>query len=282
MTKDTVLRKVRSIQQYLAIFSEILLLLAFFASGMDVSVSGVMADIPFLKWAWAFVFALGVDTAFVISWVRVRHPGRGRNLWWYIPVALGLSFVVFQPIMIQLLQQALNISFNQALAALGINLIILVYGRATVAVVLGAILALTNNEQGEQESTKLGDLPEQGEHQDEQFIKNDKTTTTEEKPVEPMFGGEQGERSGKQLPETGEHELGNVVNFHARREHQGEQSITNNGSNAPEGERGASTDVGEQIRALLGANASMSDRALAEEVGCSRSTANKWKRRIQA
>lgn len=145
-SKDEALQKVRGVQQYLAIASEILILLAFFASGMDTSLGGTMAGIPIIKWSWALVFALGVDTSFVLSWVRVRSPGRLRNLWWCIPVALGMSFVVFQPVVIQLLQQALDISFDAALSMLGINIVILVYARSIVAVVLGAILALTNVE----------------------------------------------------------------------------------------------------------------------------------------
>jgi hypothetical protein len=47
---------------------------------------------------------------------------------------------------LQLLQQSLSISFDQALAALGINIVILTYARALVAVFLGAVLALSNVE----------------------------------------------------------------------------------------------------------------------------------------
>ena len=149
VSKEELLLKVRSIQQYLAIGSEILILVAFAMSGMDTSVGGAMADISYLKWFWAAVFALGVDSAFVISWVRCRQcvtQGKKRHLWWNIPVALGMSFVVWQPVMIQLLQQALNISFNQALNDLGVSIVTLVIARSIVAVVLGGILALTNVE----------------------------------------------------------------------------------------------------------------------------------------
>jgi len=54
---------------------------------------------------------------------------------------------VFQPVAVQQLQQSMNISFNAALANLGINLNVLVYARSLVAVMLGAVLAMTNVEQ---------------------------------------------------------------------------------------------------------------------------------------
>jgi hypothetical protein len=66
-------------------------------------------------------------------------------------MALGISFVVFEPVVVQLYQQALDVDFSHALNALGINLPVLVYARAGVAVALGAILALTNGESSTEE-----------------------------------------------------------------------------------------------------------------------------------
>jgi hypothetical protein len=140
------LRRVRWFQHLASIIAEALILLAFLASGMDISLSGVMANNAVIKWAWAAIFSLGVDTSFVISWVRCRQLGRSWHLLWSIPMALGISFVVFEPVVIQLYQQALDVTFQQALDALGISLPILVHARAGVAVFLGAILALTNGE----------------------------------------------------------------------------------------------------------------------------------------
>lgn len=140
------LHHIRWVQRFAAILAEALILLAFLASGMDVSMGGILANIPVVKWAWATIFSLGVDTSFVVSWVRCRELGRSWHLLWSVPVALGISFVVFEPVVIQLLQQALNIEFSEALRELGINLTLLVYARAGVAVFLGAILALTNVE----------------------------------------------------------------------------------------------------------------------------------------
>ncbi len=140
------LHHIRWVQRFAAILAEALILIAFLASGMDVSMGGILANIPAVKWAWATIFSLGVDTSFVVSWVRCRELGRSWHLLWSVPVALGISFVVFEPVVIQLLQQALNIEFSEALRELGINLTLLVYARAGVAVFLGAILALTNVE----------------------------------------------------------------------------------------------------------------------------------------
>lgn len=142
---------VRGAQHYGSIFAEGLILLAFAMSSVDVSIGGKLANIPALAWIWAAAFALGIDTSFILSWVRVREIFRDkkmkkRNLWWAILLALGMSFIVLQPVAIQQLQQGMGESFNAALANLGINLNFLVYARSGVAVLLGAVLAMTNVE----------------------------------------------------------------------------------------------------------------------------------------
>lgn len=141
---------VRWSQHLLAIIAEILILISFAMSGMDVSLGGVMASIPLLKILWAAMFALGIDTAFALSWVRVRQCINNRQWWplaWNMLLALSMSIIIFQPIAIQLMQQTLNISFNQAVTSLGINIVLLTYARSAVAIFLGAILAMTNVEQ---------------------------------------------------------------------------------------------------------------------------------------
>jgi len=153
-----ILHSVRWTQHLLAIIAEVLILASFAMSGMDVSLGGTMTGIVWLKWAWGAAFALGIDTCFIIAWVRVRRCASNHS-WgaftWNLLLALGMSFIVFQPVAIQLLQQTLAINFDQALNALGINIVILVYARASVAVFLGAILAMTNveSEMKEQVST---------------------------------------------------------------------------------------------------------------------------------
>jgi hypothetical protein len=149
------LHKIRWIQRFAAIIAEALILLAFLASGMDISLGGVMANTTAIKWAWATIFSLGVDTSFVISWVRCRQLGKDWRLLWNVPVALGISFVVFEPVVIQLYQQAMDMNFSQALQRLGIDLTVLVYARSAVAVLLGAILAVTNVETGQTEQRAL-------------------------------------------------------------------------------------------------------------------------------
>jgi hypothetical protein len=144
-----ILHGVRWTQHLLAIVAEVLILASLAMSGMDASLGGTMAGIAQFKWSWAAAFALGVDTSFVIAWVRVRQAVYVRS-WgaftWNLLLALGMSFIVFQPAAIQFLQQALAINFSQALGLLGINVVILAYARAGVAVLLGAILAMTNVE----------------------------------------------------------------------------------------------------------------------------------------
>lgn len=155
----SLLHSVRWTQHLLAIIAEVLILLSFAMSGMDVSLGGVMAKVPLLKILWAAMFALGIDTAFALSWVRVRQcvvKHQWLALIWNILLALGMSVIVFQPLALQLLQQSLDMSFNQALASLGIDIVFLTYARSGVAVFLGAILAMTNVEsemEGKQVST---------------------------------------------------------------------------------------------------------------------------------
>jgi hypothetical protein len=148
---------VRWSQHLLAIIAEILILISFAMSGMDVSLGGVMASIPLLKILWAAMFALGIDTAFALSWVRVRQCINNRQWWplaWNMLLALSMSIIIFQPIAIQLMQQTLDISFNQAVTSLGINIVLLTYARSAVAIFLGAILAMTNVEQPAVASTQ--------------------------------------------------------------------------------------------------------------------------------
>ena len=143
------LHSVRWTQHLLSIVAEVLILLSFAMSGMDVSLGGVMASVQLLKTLWAGMFALGIDTAFALSWVRVRQCALNRHWWafiWNLLLAFGISVIVFQPIAIQLLQQSLNLDFNHAVANLGINIVFLTYARAAVAVFLGAIMAVTNVE----------------------------------------------------------------------------------------------------------------------------------------
>jgi hypothetical protein len=173
-----ILHHVRWVQHFSAIIAEALILLAFLASAMDVSMGGMMANIAVIKWAWAIIFSLGIDTSFVISWVRCRQLGRSWHLLWSVPVALGISFVVFEPVVIQLYQQALSVDFNQALNAVGINLTVLVYARSGVAVFLGAILAMTNVESTMVAQTKQGDT------QSEQEVSPPEQTSTIEIPAD--------------------------------------------------------------------------------------------------
>jgi hypothetical protein len=143
------LHAVRWTQHLLAIIAEALILLSFAMSGMDVSLGGVLASISLFKVLWAAMFALGIDTAFALSWVRVRQCVSNRQ-WWPLAgnmlLALSMSFIIFQPIAIQLIQQTLNVSFETAVTSLGINIVLLTYARSAVAIFLGAILAMTNVE----------------------------------------------------------------------------------------------------------------------------------------
>ncbi len=81
------LHGVRWTQHLLAIIAEILILLSFAMSGMDANLGGIMTAIPWLKWLWAAMFALGIDAMFVIAWVRVRQCAGAHNwgsLFWNI------------------------------------------------------------------------------------------------------------------------------------------------------------------------------------------------------
>lgn len=145
MSKNKLLHFVRESQQYAAILAELFLFLALIVSSIDASMGGALTSITAIKWGWAIVLALGLDTCFMAAWVRCAVDRR-RALLWNIPLAVGMSIIVFLPVSIQMLQQSLDITFSQALSNLGINLVFMTYARSFVAVLLGAVLALTNVE----------------------------------------------------------------------------------------------------------------------------------------
>src|SRR5258708_1560065 len=141
------LRYVRGAQAYGAVFAELLILLVFLVSSADLSLGGRLATNGGLTYVWAFAFALGVETSFIMSWVRVGFhflTKQWKGLLWSVPLALGLSFIQYQPVAIQNLQQATGVTFAQAAMDLGVNLNFLVYARSFVAVFLGAVLAVTS------------------------------------------------------------------------------------------------------------------------------------------
>jgi hypothetical protein len=278
------LHAVRWSQHLLAIVAEVLILLSFAMSGMDVSLGGVMASIGFLKVLWAAMFALGIDTAFALSWVRVRQCAVNQRWGAFtanLLLALGMSFIVFQPVAIQLFQQSMSIDFTQAMARLGINLVALTYARAGVAVFLGAILAMTNREgehlikQGEQRG-------EQDEQKTEMFADSANIAITEDQSAMPLLMSEHPDEQGEQGASTsitagseGEQKTTNFVVL----PDQGEQRASTYTAGISKGEQRASSRY-EQVSALLAENATISDRELAEALGCSPSTANKWKRKV--
>jgi Homeodomain-like domain len=289
------LHAVRWSQHLLAIVAEILILLSFAMSGMDVSLGGVMAGIPLLKVLWAAMFALGIDTAFALSWVRVRQCAVSQRWGAFtanLLLAIGMSFIVFQPVAIQLFQQSMSIDFTQAMARLGINLVALTYARAGVAVFLGAILAMTNRE-GEHLIKQGEQVDEQGEQNTEMFPLSGKIEISVEQPAMPLLMGEhQGEHQDEQGEQVraedeqrastssgdGSEDEQKTKNFFVLPD-QGEQGASTSTGGRSEGEQGASSRY-ERVRVLLAENEGMSDRELAEVLGCSSSTANKWKRKV--
>jgi hypothetical protein len=215
-------------------------------------------------------------------------------------LALGMSFIVFQPVAIQLFQQSMSIDFTQAMARLGINLVALTYARAGVAVFLGAILAMTNRE-GEH---LIKQDEQRGEQNTKMFAESANIAITEDQPAMPLLVGEhQGERAGCDGEQEGEQRFTTVVKLPDQNEQgastssgdgsEDEQKTTNFVVLPDQGEQGASTYTGgisegkqrassryERVSALLAENATISDRELAEALGCSPSTANKWKRKV--
>ena len=80
-----------------------------------------------------------------LAWLVLEHPAR----LWHVDHSLSTHRGAT-------LQQALSIDFTQALNQLGINIVVLTYARAAVAVFLGAILAMTNVESEMVEQPALG------------------------------------------------------------------------------------------------------------------------------
>lgn len=102
------------------------------------------------------------------------------------PVALSMSFIVFQPIAVQLMQQSLDMNFTQAVNALGINTVLLTYARSAVAIFLGAILAMTNVELETQ--TAMTHLqPKRQFIRIDQLFRKDEPVKDSSEPVEPVL-----------------------------------------------------------------------------------------------
>jgi Homeodomain-like domain-containing protein len=162
MSLSTILHGVRQAQQGAAIFAEVLILLAFAMSGLDASLGGSLVQLTLVKWVWGVSFALGVDAAFVISWVRVSVLARQKRWLAFIGslfLAVALGAVVFQQVGIQLYQQTMGVAFSVAVRSLGFNLVELTLARTFVAVFLGAVLALTNVEPLQSDARALHGVP---------------------------------------------------------------------------------------------------------------------------
>lgn len=138
---------VRGAQAYGAVIAELLILLVILLSSADATLGGRLAGNTVLTTTWAFIFALGVETSFILSWVRVGTFLYDKKYWqltWAIPLALGLTYIAWQPLEISQLQSSMGVSFNQALSILGISMVFFIVIRSLVAVSLGAVLAVSN------------------------------------------------------------------------------------------------------------------------------------------
>ncbi len=280
------LSKVRESQRYLAIIAEVLILLSFAMSGLDVSVGGKLAVIPGLAWAWGVAFALGIDTSFVLAWVRVRQmvmAKRWASLLWGVPLALGMAFIVFQPVAIQQLQQSMGISFNDALGNLGINLGFLVYARSGVAVLLGAVLAMTNVEQSNATLTDEVQI----EQVVSRFMKQsvllvEPLSDTEQVPEQAQSKVEQKQQIMEQVEQILLHVEQPVEQVEQVEQHSllGEARVEQAKQVLEQTEQVAEQEWSkvEQARHLLEQNPKMTERAIAAALGVGASTAHRLKK----
>jgi hypothetical protein len=136
------------LEQTLSVISEPLLLVCAAIAVIDSITGGHLMEIGLINYTWAASLAIAVTACFIVTWRRsLRAFGYNRY-----GAGIGLAFlgsllgvVDLAAIAIQALQQALNISFAQALAMLNLNIVVMTYIRSCVAIAMAVVVAVSNN-----------------------------------------------------------------------------------------------------------------------------------------
>jgi hypothetical protein len=249
-------------------------------AGVDLLTGGhFMQNMAWLTLAWAITLMLTLDFQVLTLGVRAKRiylsdkkgKRKGVEIVLACLIAAAIAIVSIQMQSIIARSNGVGISVEQATLQLGINPLWLIWERSALVLFLIFLAGWFREEQGERKDEQATNdvnapmstptdevLNRLVEQVSVLAISVTQITTT----VTQITQSEQ-----KALPEragaNGQTEISARTLVESE---QGEQD----------------TSIGERIKMALASNTALSDRELATLVGCSPSTANKWKRRIQA
>jgi hypothetical protein len=275
-------------------------------AGVDLLTGGTMLrDVGWLSLAWAICLLLTLDFQVLALGARAHKIylsdkggwRKGGEVALAFLMAAGISSVSIQmQSIIAIMNSSANASIADAAAQLGINLIGLTWERSALVLVLiflSGWFREIKHEQGQKASaadranTHQNDTAAEAIHQLTQqmqelvlSVTQITTTVTDVKTTVGQFTQGQGEQRSLLSARTRARERPQMVDAEANTlSTEGEQEALEAPTTRELQEPGANTGV--RVRAALASNPALSDRDVAALVGCSPSTANKWKRRLQ-
>ena len=288
-------------------------------AGVDLLTGGTMLkDVGWLSMAWAICLLLTLDFHVLALGARAHRIylsdkglwRKGSEIALAFLMAAGISSVSIQmQSIIAIMNSETRASIASAAAQLGINLIGLTWERSALVLVLIFLSGwFRESEQKQKASTveranaangantypntdTTREAITQLTQQVQQLVVSVTqitTTVTEVKTSVRQITQGQGEqrslpartraREHPKIVDAGASTFGTGDEQSAQSE-RGEQLVPGANALGEQGEPDANT--GDRIRAALASKPSLSDREVAALVGCSPSTANKWKRRLQ-
>lgn len=275
-------------------------------AGVDLLTGGTMLkDVGWLSLAWAICLLLTLDFQVLALGARAHKIYLSDKSQWRkvgeialaLSMASGISYVSIQmQSIIAIMNSETRASIASAAAKLGINLIGLTWERSALVLVLiflsgwfreieqkASTVDTTNAAIGanahpnDTTSEAISQLTEQVQQLVVSVTQITTTVTEVKTSVRQITQGQGEQRSLPARARTREHPKivdAGVSAFGTGGGEQGEQN--------EQGEQyEADANIGARIRAALANNPALSDREVAALVGCSSSTANKWKRRLQ-
>jgi hypothetical protein len=259
-------------------------------AGVDLLTGGnMLKQIWWLSLAWAICLLLTLDFQVLSLGARAHKvylsdkSGRRKlgELLLAVAIAAVISYVSIQMQSIIARSNSAGLDITTATAQLGINPIWLIWERSALVLVLIFMSGWFREERGERlaNTPTITPTDEALKQLAEQVsilalsVTQITTTVTEVKTTVATIA--QVEQPA--IPErTGASEQAFIIDAGSE-QHEQESFVAN-----AEGEQGEQdTNTGERIKTALASNTALSDRELASLVGCSPSTANKWRRRIQ-
>jgi hypothetical protein len=264
-------------------------------AGVDLVTGGhVMQSIPMISLAWAICLLISLDFQVLNLAARAhrvylskKNAGRkGFEIILSVGIAAAISYVSIQMQSIIAQVNSAGVSIPTAALQLGISPVWLIWERSALVLVLIFLSGWLREDEGSNE--QQSDSPVQSvtspqvqptqpdmitliEHMDTLF--NRRIEAIVERVTISIVQQQQLQApAAASIPEHSE--------AHSERQNLAEVS-TMDGVNTIMDASDDSVDAGQRIRALLEEDSTLSGRAIALRLGCSPTTANKWKSRIE-